>query len=234
LTTFTSRLNMEQTTATQTDGPEQTTVVIEQTMAAQTGGPGGMEVYLAQSAKQCPLNSSFDCCTCRCCGCCVLVLWVIYGIIGAAWSFSADYNDGIDMEHCHEYTGIEGECCAFYEGDGVIVYIAASCDDLQMAITMSGMNDLLIAVAGIVGLLGMAQMAATLLLAPMCVSVISVLIDFGVMGLLWYEWHWRVIVHPSVAVAISLVICLLFFKNWKLIKTFNPKGSDQVTANPIR
>merc|ERR1712087_835073 len=107
---------------------------------------------------------------------------------------------------------ITGECCGFYEAgdddsifDGTIVVYPGTCDNLQTAVTLGGVNNILGAIAGIVGLLGMAQMAATVVVAP-----------------IWGGWTY--LISPFFSVGISILIFLLFYKNWKLIKTYNPKG----------
>jgi len=202
------------------------TVVVVQTQVNGTGADTGMDAYLAASAKQCPMNGSCSCCTCRCCGFCILICWMIFGAITAATSFSTDLNDDNSYTYaeCPSNTGdVTGECCGILSDDSTqITVYAGTCDNLSTAITLTGVNSMLGSIAGLVGVIGLAQLTALLILAPMGYALLALVLDIVVMALIWGGWLY--LISPFFSVGFSLLIFFLFYKNYRLIKTMNPKN----------
>lgn len=188
----------------------------------QQGGGTGLAAYHQESAARCPLNGSCDCCTCRCCGLFILILWVIFGGYGAISSLSLNsdlttYPAGSDT--C-ESQFLSGECCQVTTM-GSTGYIDGSCDPFKTALEIDAATSILSALAGVIGIIGMAMFIAWMLLIPAGWSILSVILNIVVlvyMGFGAYAYG------SFISFGIAACICVLFYSNYKLMRDTDPKG----------
>ena len=100
----------------------------------------GVQAYYEASARQCPLHSICDCCTCRCCGFCTSICWVIIGVAFAILYFSLNNIDLTDYIECPlDDDDFTGECCSYQLG-GDTIFIDSPCDKVRATYTTLGVN----------------------------------------------------------------------------------------------
>mmetsp|Transcript_45674 Transcript_45674/g.75954 ORF Transcript_45674/g.75954 Transcript_45674/m.75954 type:complete len:217 (-) Transcript_45674:188-838(-) len=185
----------------------------------------GMEEYFDRSARECGLNKSCNCCTCRCCGLFVLFVWLIVGWLNSVLSgimLGQPCSEGPCPEDYESFVCSSVNIGDRYHGQATIVTVPISCDTFEMVYTVSLIQGILQVVVSILGVIGLVKYMSILLTAPMAYPVMNFVLSIAAGALLYGGDSglelFGFISGSTLATAVFALFVLLFYQNRKIMK----------------
>merc|ERR1712087_643920 len=89
----------------------------------------------------------------------------------------------------------------------------------------SGVNSIFSCIAGVVGCVGLARYAAQLMLVPMGYSAVSLILGIVATALIGLSTP-AFVVAPIISIGVTILIMLLFYNNYIILKRTDPLGSS--------